>query len=1152
MPNADGHIEVDAQIRTTNFEKSLKEMVASAESSTDDITKKGDAMYKAMQSATMKLAAEYKKSGMDSKEAMKKAWSEVRQTAEYASVKAAKASKQIQNSASETFEIAKNSAKGTGDNIKQILDDVSQKADETYSDIGEKSSGLAGTIKNALAAAGAAYGAKEIAEIGIEYEKAMNQVAVSTGATGKELKNLKDIASGIYSNNLGENMEDAAAGVSEVYKRTGLIDEELQKATESAFLLKDTFGYEIAESTQAATQLMKIFGITADEAYTLIAQGAQQGLDQNGDMLDTLNEYSVQFANLGYSAEDMFNMLKNGVDSGTWSVDKLGDAVKEMNIRLNDGTADKALQSLGLGFAESATDADELKKAALEVSKAEIDLAQAKKHADEALAKNGSSSLEYKEALNDIEQAEIDLAGAEKAYTAAAQETNYNLDEIKSKLAVGGESAKEAQQQILTALMNVEDEQERYVLGQTLMGTMWEDLGEDAVNALMNTEGEISKTKDTLEEMSSIKYDDLGAQAEALRRQLVTELIIPLVKKYMPDIKKGISWVSKNLDDIVSAAKPVAAAIGAAFAVKKVTEFGSNAVKTINTIKIAAKSLNATNPLGWALTGIGLIAGLQTALNKMGEAAKEEYNSMIEAAEKLTEAQEEQREAFKETADEWDRMHESSQKSVVSSDKDFERVKKLKEELGHLVNADGTVKYGTQQKVTDILSEINDLSGSCFELSDNLIVQNGEVLSSYTDISNAIDDIIEKNRINSYIKAYEEQYESALTGKKDDAQAVMDAQNQIRAEENSRQALIREYDEKMKIRNSQLNWSTEFKSGDFSGFDPTYRNDELNDLLEASQKKQIELEKNLFIAEQNQSKANSMIEQYQQLLAMAESGNYEDASEIMEMLNYGFVDAATAPVEVLEEQKRMAEQYYSDLKSLKAQNPTAVTDEELESAAEYAERAAEEYASAGVMSGEEFMKNLLESGKSEEAMIDELNSFISQKLKTGADLNGIANELGLNYTSGFEGGIYDGIPGIEEAVKALGKAAEATLRIQLDTHSPSKVTDKIGEDFDAGMIQSIRRDIPEVESASAEMADSAVAATLNIMNAQGKSAVSPYSSVFQAYYEQNSPQKSTATSTPVINHMSPSFAVYIGDEEIRQFVIDTITDENANSGGFSV
>ena len=56
------------------------------------------------------------------------------------------------------------------------------------------------------------------------------------------------------------------------------------------------------------------FGISADEAYNLMAQGAQNGLDFSGELVDNINEYSVQFGKLGLSAEDMFNIFQSGSD----------------------------------------------------------------------------------------------------------------------------------------------------------------------------------------------------------------------------------------------------------------------------------------------------------------------------------------------------------------------------------------------------------------------------------------------------------------------------------------------------------------------------------------------------------------------------------------------------------------------------------------------------------------------------------------------------------------------------------------------------------------------------------------------------------------------------------------------------------------------
>ena len=61
----------------------------------------------------------------------------------------------------------------------------------------------------------------------------------------------------------------------------------------------------------------------------------------------------MHFKNMGLGAEDMFNMLINGAESGTFSVDKLGDAVKEFGIRVKDGTANDAFKQLGLSVDET-------------------------------------------------------------------------------------------------------------------------------------------------------------------------------------------------------------------------------------------------------------------------------------------------------------------------------------------------------------------------------------------------------------------------------------------------------------------------------------------------------------------------------------------------------------------------------------------------------------------------------------------------------------------------------------------------------------------------------------------------------------------------------------------------------------------------------
>lgn len=195
---------------------------------------------------------------------------------------------------------------------------------------------------------------KYLANLGDEYNSAVNDIAASTGLVGEELTAMGDVLENVYGANFGENMEDVATGLADIYRNTGLVGEELEATTKAAFALSDTFGYDIAESSRAAKAMMTNFGISGEEAMGMIAAGAQNGLDYSGELIDTINEYSVQFSKLGFSADEMFNVLQQGAESGAWNLDKVGDAIKEFSIRSIDGskTTTHAFESLGLDAEE--------------------------------------------------------------------------------------------------------------------------------------------------------------------------------------------------------------------------------------------------------------------------------------------------------------------------------------------------------------------------------------------------------------------------------------------------------------------------------------------------------------------------------------------------------------------------------------------------------------------------------------------------------------------------------------------------------------------------------------------------------------------------------------------------------------------------------
>lgn len=325
-----------------------------------------------------------------------------------------------------------------------------------------------------IAAAGTKAAAAML-EIGDGFNKSMNQLQAQTGATAAEMEELSEIAQSIYKNNYGENMGDVTASIAEVQKITQLMDDDLKAVTEGALTLRDTFGYDVTESARAAKAMMTNFGISGEEALSMIAAGSQNGLDYSGELIDSINEYSVQFQKLGFTADDMFNIFQQGADSGAWNLDKVGDAIKEFSIRAIDG------------------------------SKTTID-----------------------------------------AYT----QLGYNAEEVMGIFAKGGDDASDAFQIILKDLMNVKDEVKRDAIGVELFGTMWEDLGTEAVSALMNIDGGLYDTNDALKGIQAIQFDDLGSAMQGIKRQIETGLI-PASSGFAKQIQERFPEIQQTIQDVM-------------------------------------------------------------------------------------------------------------------------------------------------------------------------------------------------------------------------------------------------------------------------------------------------------------------------------------------------------------------------------------------------------------------------------------------------------------------------------------------------------------------------------------------------------------------------------------------------------------------------
>lgn len=248
--------------------------------------------------------------------------------------------KKIGNSALESIQ-------GGFDGLLGKIQNISPEASaitETLTGLGV--GGVVGVTAVAGAIGGMALAIKTGVNQAMELDDAMAKFQAQTGASSNEMNKFKNIARDVWSNNFGESVSDVADMMARVKQQMqGISDVDLKNVTEDLLTLRDTFGMDENETLRGAQQLMKQFGITSQEAFDLMATGAQNGLNKSDELGDNISEYAGKFKQAGYSAEEYFQLMQNGLDGGAYNLDKVNDAINEVTTRLVDGNIEKALDS---------------------------------------------------------------------------------------------------------------------------------------------------------------------------------------------------------------------------------------------------------------------------------------------------------------------------------------------------------------------------------------------------------------------------------------------------------------------------------------------------------------------------------------------------------------------------------------------------------------------------------------------------------------------------------------------------------------------------------------------------------------------------------------------------------------------------------------
>lgn len=208
--------------------------------------------------------------------------------------------------------------------------------------------GKAGPIGIALAgvaALGLGAGAALMSAIneGMQAEVGRDKIQAQLGISEQEMAQIGKAAANAYTNawgnSVGENMEGIRDAMQSGLIERGSSVSAMQPIIEDMNLVSELLGEELPRVSRSAGQLIKAgIATNAEEAFDILVKSTQNGLNVSEDLLDTVDEYSTKFRDLGLEGADAFALMAQAVKAGARDTDVAADALKEFQIRSTDGS----------------------------------------------------------------------------------------------------------------------------------------------------------------------------------------------------------------------------------------------------------------------------------------------------------------------------------------------------------------------------------------------------------------------------------------------------------------------------------------------------------------------------------------------------------------------------------------------------------------------------------------------------------------------------------------------------------------------------------------------------------------------------------------------------------------------------------------------
>lgn len=881
--------------------------------------------------------------------------------------------------------------------------------------------------------------ATEVVEVGSSFEKSMSNVQALSGATDEELQMLSDTAK-----EFGANTQFSATEAADALSYMALAGWDAQTSCDALGGVLDlaaSSGMDLAEASDMVTDYMSAFSMEASESsyFADLLSYAQSNANTTAEGLG--EAFKNCAANMNAAGQDietttsllssMANQGLKGSEAGTALTATVRDLTKNMSLYDSELWLEKAAEE---GLTSVTGDLNDIMgKNAITIGNMLVPVSDAQ-----------GNFRDLTDILKDVETATDGLGDAEKSSALMATFTSDSIKGLNLMLNAGIDEAADFEEQLrncsgtasdMAKVMNDNLAGDLTALNSKIEGvkiTVYESL----VPALRDGVAELSDTID------SVDWSDVGKK--------VGELSVTAVKFFKSIIE--------NADGIKTILQAVGTALGTAFVISKVSTFATSIIslwKTFQTLKTATEAATASQlllnaaqmatPIGLVTAAVaGLAAGLIYLASKQDEAR--------ESVETLSEYEQKEIDKVNELKQAYEDCNASRSESISTINTEYGYYQTLADELDGLVDANGNVKAGYEDRVNFILTTLNEAVGTEMALVDG-------VIQNYQDEKTAIDNLIESKKAEAILSASQESYTQAIQNQNEALQNMMTTTGIYTQN-------VAEMDAAQKAYNDSLKTSIE----EYSNTNGIYN---YNAAAEALGKEQDALKQKLIEAKSavGQSRVamenakttyegfQTTIKNYEGLSSAIISGDADKISTALTNLEYNFQTAETSTRESLEKQVTDYEENLANLETAIKNGTPAVTDEMVAQAKSMVKAAKSELdklpseAEEAANKGANTLATTFSSDKNKKQFSTAVKDTVnSSDVKSVLDDNSTFQTGGENYIAGMQTGILNSQRSLYDTVYNTGVGATNQLNTAIDANSPSRKTQTSGEWFGQGFI----------------------------------------------------------------------------------------------------